>query len=306
MSSEPMTAAEQEKRRVAVTSVAAAVFLTALKLVVGVSTNSLGILSEAAHSALDLVAAFVTFLAVRVSDRPADAEHRYGHGKVENLSALFETLLLLATCAWIIYESIERLAFRPVAVEATFWGFAVMSVSIVVDYSRSRALIRVARKYNSQALEADALHFRTDIWSSCVVLAGLAGVRMATYLPEHADVLMRADAVAALVVAMIVIGVSVQLGGRTIHGLLDTAPKGLSERIQAAVEALPGVGDCHHIRVRTSGARVFVDVHVLVDGRQSLDDAHRITEHVEAAIVRLEPNADVTVHPEPTNRDSPS
>ena len=155
--------AEREKRNAALSSVVAAVFLTALKLIVGLMTGSLGILAEAAHSGLDLIAALVTFFAVRIADRPPDEQYRYGYGKVENLSALIETLLLLVTCVWIIYEAIQRLFFKPVEIEATLWAFGVMVISIVVDVSRSRILYRAARKHNSQALEADALHFSTDI-----------------------------------------------------------------------------------------------------------------------------------------------
>ncbi|MEJ2556675.1 MAG: cation diffusion facilitator family transporter, partial [Anaerolineae bacterium] len=174
MTSDTKTRAEKEKRSAALSSVLAAVLLTGLKLVVGLLTGSLGILAEAAHSGLDLVAALVTFFAVRLSDRPPDKRHLYGYGKVENLSALVETLLLLVTCIWIIYEAIERLFFKSVEIEASFWAFGVMAVSIVVDISRSRILYRAARKHNSQALEADALHFSTDIWSSSVVIVGLA------------------------------------------------------------------------------------------------------------------------------------
>src|SRR5512136_328100 len=151
--------AEQEKRWVALTSVLAAILLTTMKIVIGLLTHSLGILAEAAHSGLDLIAAGVTFFAVRISDRPPDHEHPYGHGKVENLSALVETLLLLATCGWIIYEAIERLFIQSVHVDATAWAFVVVIISIVVDVTRSRALMRAAQKHNSQALEADALHF---------------------------------------------------------------------------------------------------------------------------------------------------
>src|SRR5512136_847576 len=151
--------ATAEKRSVAASSVLAAILLTGMKLTVGLTTGSLGILSEAAHSGLDLVAAAVTWFAVRVSGRPADREHTYGHGKVENLSALFETVLLLITCVWIIYEAIQRLFFKTVEVEASFWAFAVMATSIVVDITRSRILYAAARKHNSQAVEADALHF---------------------------------------------------------------------------------------------------------------------------------------------------
>jgi cation diffusion facilitator family transporter len=169
--------ADQEKRWVAASSVLAAVLLTTLKLVVGLVTNSLGILSEAAHSGLDLVAAGMTFWAVRISGQPADREHIYGHGKFENLSALFETLLLLLTCVWITYEAFSRLFFQEeVQVDPSLWAFLVVVVSMVVDFSRSRALKRTAAKYASQALEADALHFSTDIWSSGVVLVGLIGV----------------------------------------------------------------------------------------------------------------------------------
>ncbi len=289
---------EREKTSAALGSVIAAVILTTFKIVVGLVTNSLGILAEAAHSGLDLMAALVTYFAVRLSGKPADREHHYGHGKIENLSALFETLLLLLTCAWIIYESIQRLFFREAQVIPSLWGFLVMATSIVIDYSRSRLLYRTARKYNSQALEADALHFSTDIWSSSVVILGLIGVKLGEAYPRL-GFLSKADAVAALIVAMIVIYVSLELGMRTVHGLLDRAPKGLGEQIKRAVESVPGISNCHHIRVRTSGPSIFVDVHILVDPHQSLKDAHDLTEQAEMAIHQIAPNADVTVHAEP-------
>lgn len=302
MTSAAQQMAEREKRWAAMSSVVAAVALTSLKIVVGLMTNSLGILSEAAHSGLDLVAAIVTLFAVRVSDKPADQEHPYGHGKVENLSALFETFLLLATCGWIIYEGIERLVRKHAAVDASFWAFAVIAFSMVIDFSRSRVLFRAARKYNSQALEADALHFSTDIWSSGVVILGLVGIRMADVFPAHRGVLEKADSVAALGVAAIVTFVCMRLGKRTLQGLLDAAPAGLREKIKAEVEAVPGVMDCHKVRVRTSGPYLFVDAHVLVDGEQTLNEAHALTEVIEDTIRRLAPNADVTVHPEPSPR----
>ena len=287
-----------EKRSAALSSVVAAIFLTSLKVVVGLLTNSLGILAEAAHSGLDLVAALVTFFSVRKSDQPPDDNHLYGHGKIENLSALVETGLLLATCVWIIYEAVQRLFFRVVEVDASLWAFLVMAISIVVDFSRSRILKRAAVKYNSQALEADALHFSTDIWSSSVVILGLVGVGLAERNPRLAF-LHRADAIAALGVALIVIYVSVQLGRRCIDGLMEAAPAGLAAAIQRAVEAIPGVADCHQVRVRTSGARIFVDLHATFSGGRSLEDVHRQTEAIEAAVWDLEPRADVTVHPEP-------
>ena len=158
--------AEREKNLVALTSVGAAVLLTSMKVAVGLATGSIGILSEAAHSGIDLLAALMTFWAVRASSKPPDSDHLYGHGKIENFSALFETGLLLATCVWISYEAIKRLLQGGGHVEVTAWSFLVMGSSIVVDFSRSRALAATARKHRSQALEADALHFATDIWSS--------------------------------------------------------------------------------------------------------------------------------------------
>jgi cation diffusion facilitator family transporter len=287
-----------EKKSAALTSVFAAVGLTGFKIVVGLSTGSLGILAEAAHSGLDLMAAVMTFLAVRISGKPADRNHLYGHGKVENLSALFETLLLLLTCAWILYEAGHRLLYHATHLRVTFWSFAVMITSIVVDVSRSRILYRAARKYNSQALEADALHFSTDIWSSAVVILGLVCVKISEWAPGVAF-LRHADSVAAIMVGLIVVYVCVKLGIRTIQALLDVAPSGIEEQIIAAVECLPGVADCHHVRFRYSGPQLFVDIHILVDGDQTLKEAHDLTEKIEYIIQQLLPNVDVTVHPEP-------
>ena len=291
--------ATQEKLGAAMSSVLSAILLTVMKVVVGVLTGSLGILAEAAHSGLDLVAAVVTYSAVHFSSKPADRDHPYGHGKIENLSAMIETLLLLATCGWIISEAVERLFYKEVPVEASFWAFAVMAISIAVDVHRSRLLYAAARKHRSQALEADALHFSTDIWSSAVVIVGLACLKVADWWFPGVTWLRHADAVAALVVAAIVVVVSLRLGVRTIQALLDAAPAGLAEQIKQAAEAVPGVSDCHQIRVRHSGPQMFVDLHVLVDGRQTLAEAHALTELVEEKIRVFLPEADVTVHPEP-------
>jgi len=288
----------QEKNIAALNSVTAAFLLTGLKVVVGLLSGSMGILAEAAHSGLDLAAAIVTCFAVRAASKPPDRDHAYGHGKVENLSALVETLLLLATCAWIIQESIHRLTTRHVQVDASIWAFAVMGISIAVDFSRSRMLFRVAAKHRSQALEADALHFSTDIWSSAVVIIGLLGVKLAGWYPGL-SFLLQADAVAALIVAGIVVLVSGRLGVRTIQALLDSSPPGMDETIRAAVAVMDGVVDCHAVRVRHSGPSYFVDLHITVDGEQSLRAAHALTERVEQAVEAILPGADVTVHPEP-------
>jgi len=292
------TDARRAKRSAALSSVFAAVGLTTFKLVVGLLTNSLGILAEAAHSALDLVAAAMTYLAVRFSDKPPDNEHPFGHGKIENLSALFETLLLLGTSAYVIYEAIRRLFFISVQVETSIWSFIVMGLSIVIDYTRSRILSRAARTFHSQALEADALHFSTDIWSSAVVILGLIGLSIARSIPGL-EWMHKADSIAALVVAGIVISISVQLGWRTIAGLLDTAPKGQAERVKRAAVSVEGVTNAHAIRIRPSGASMFVDLHVTMNGNIHLSRAHATTEEIEKKVQEIIPGADVTVHVEP-------
>ncbi|HZS27052.1 MAG TPA: cation diffusion facilitator family transporter, partial [Candidatus Angelobacter sp.] len=221
---------QQEKRAVALNSLLAAVAITLLKLIVGVTTRSLGILSEAAHSGLDLVAALVTLLSVRVSDKPADAEHQYGHGKVENFSAFIETALLLLTCVWIVSEAVRRLdGHHSVHIEPSIAAFAVMFLSMFVDWWRSRRLQKIALRYDSQALEADALHFSTDIFSSGVVALGLALV----WAGAHWQVgwLTKADPVAALMVSGVIVYVSSRLARRTIDALLDAAPAGYRGRI---------------------------------------------------------------------------
>ena len=291
--------AQKEKRAAALSSVFAAIGLTTFKIVVGVITNSLGILAEAAHSALDLMAALMTFFAVRVADKPADHEHPFGHGKVENISALFETLLLLATSGWIIYEASHRLAAPDAHVEVSVWSFIVMGTSIVVDISRSRMLMKAAKKHNSQALEADALHFSTDIWSSSVVILGLVLVLIGRAFP-NLTFLEKGDAIAALVVAVIVIFVSGELGVRSIQALLDAAPKnGEREQIIKQVGRIKGITNVHAVRIRSSGAGWFVDMHITMDGDMSLTETHALTEKVEKKVRSILPKSDVTVHVEP-------
>ena len=296
-----MPSSDREKRSAALTSLLAAIGLTAFKIVVGMLTGSLGILAEAAHSGLDLLAAFVTWIAVRVAAKPADHSHLYGHGKIENLSALFETVLLLITCLWIIYAGARRLLTGSIEVEVNAWSFIVMFSSIVIDYSRSRVLSRVAKKYNSQALEADALHFSTDIWSSAVVILGLICVKTGELVPRLSW-LEHADAVAALGVAAIVIMLSLRLGMRSMQELIDAAPGGIEERIVSTVESIPGVANCHHVRVRQSGGRLFADIHVLVDGGQTLRAVHGLTDDIENAVQQVAPGIDLTVHPEPEDQ----
>lgn len=293
---------QQEKQSVALTSVAAAVLLAALKLTVGIWTGSLGILSEAMHSGLDLVAAAITYFSVRLADKPADTEHPFGHGKVEHLSAFIETGLLIATCAWIVWEAIRRLFFHTVHVEPSLWAFGVMFISITIDTFRSRALFRVARKYNSQALEADALHFSTDVYSSTVVILGLILV----YVSEQRQVswLRDADPAAALVVAGIIVYISLRLGKKTVDALVDAAPTGTSKLIEETVTRVSGVLSLDRIRIRESGSRLFVDLRLTLADNISLEHAKSVADVVEGEVHRLFPNADVVIHTTPKEPSS--
>lgn len=281
-----------EKKRVALLSMIAAIFLTAFKLIVGMLTGSLGILSEALHSALDLVAAGITWIAVKLSDKPADDDHHFGHGKIENLSALIETILLFITCIWIVYEAIHRLSTNTFEMSVTVWSYVVVIFSIVIDISRSRALKKVAKKYNSQALEADALHFSTDIWSSAVVLLGLICAQFGIFV---------ADSIAALIVAIIVIYVSYNLGKRSINELLDRAPKELTIKINKFLNEEEEVKYFHDLKLRNSGADTFVEVIVHLNQELNLIKSHEITDRIESAIMTIIKRGKVIIHAEPHN-----
>jgi len=286
-----------EKRRVALHSMIAAVCLSGLKLAVGLLTGSLGILSEAAHSGLDLVAAILTYFSVHVSDKPADADHQYGHQKIENFSAFLQTGLLLITCLWIVYEAVRRLFFTHVNVEMNVWAIVVMAIAMVVDYLRSRELRATAQKFKSQALEADALHFRTDIWSSGVVILGLAAVWAGDRL--RLPQLHVADPIAALTVASIVVWISVRLGRRTIDALLDAAPEGMGNRILEAVRKVPGVESCDRVRIRHAGSKYFVDTNIAVARAVPFEHVAEIQAAVRSRIREVVPDADVMIHTEP-------
>lgn len=282
--------ATKEKKLVALSSLIAAVLLTLFKAIVGISTGSLGILSEAAHSGLDFAAALMTYIAVSISGKPPDDSHHFGHGKFESFSALFETLILLITCGWIIYKAAYRLAGHHVDVDVNFWSFAVMGVAIVVDVSRSRALSRVARKYGSQALEADALHFQSDIYSSLVVIFGLIFTKAGFPI---------GDPLAALGVSVMVMVATVRLALRSSHVLLDRAPAGAETAIREALNSIPQVFEIRKLRIRDSGTQMFVDVTIGVDGKMTLNESHAVADLTERRIEAAVPKADVSVHVEP-------
>lgn len=280
-----------EKNTAAALSVFAAAGLTAMKLLVGILTGSLGILSEALHSLFDMLAAAMTMFAVKFSDKPADKEHTFGHGKMENLSALAESALLLATCVWVVFEAVSRLGGGATHFEINAWAFVVVIASICVDAFRSRHLLKMAKKYNSQALEADALHFSTDILSSAVVLFGLIASAMGYY---------SADSIAALGVSAIIAYVSVKLAKRAVDELLDTAPAGASERVERILRATNGIEKWHDLRIRSAGAEYEIDVNIHVSPRLTIVEAHEISEKLEREIRDEMGRGTISVHVEPS------
>ncbi len=286
---------QDPKQQVALTSIAASAGLTVAKGVVGIATGSLAILSEAAHSLLDLAATIMTYFAVRVSGKPADEEHHYGHGKVESVTALAETALLFVLSGIVIWEAAHRLITGTAhAVEATLWAFGVIVVSIVVDYLRARALYRVAKETSSEALEADALHFGSDMWSSAAVLIGLGAVALG--FPW-------ADSAAAIVVALFICIAGWRLGRRTVETLTDTAPPGSADMVTAIVARVPGVVAVERVRVRPAGDTLFVDLLVAVSRTLPQDRVAAIKTEVEQAVRGAFKKAEATVNTQPCALD---
>ncbi len=281
-----------KKQQVALTSVLASLLLTLMKLIVGIMTGSIGIISEAAHSALDFGAASLTLFAVKMSDKPADSKHHYGHAKVESVSALIETGLLVVTSIWIIYTAVERLIAGKTEIDVTWYWYAVavMVISIIVDFSRSRALKKVAKETNSQALEADALHFSSDILSSVVVLAGLFFVSIG---------ITWADAVAGIAVSLLVGWAAFSLGKKTIDVLIDAAPEGLSERIEEITMMVSGVIAIDKIRVKPTGPQVFIEMAVCVNRTLSVEKVQRICADIEKKVREEFPVGDITINTRP-------
>lgn len=276
--------------RAALASLLVAVALVAAKVAAALASGSLVLLSEAAHSALDAAATALTYIAVRISSRPPDHDHPYGHGKAENLSALVETFALLGLSMYIAVRAIGHLQTGSSDVEATWYAFGVIITSIVVDANRSTILSRIARESRSPALQADALNFRADLMTSAVALIGLILVRVGY---------TAVDALASLTIAAYVAYMSVKLGRASIDILMDRAPEGTMERIAKIAAEVKGVGEVRRVRVRYAGGEPQADVVVALSRRMPLETAHELTERLEKVISQLEPGADVVVHVEP-------
>jgi cation diffusion facilitator family transporter len=286
-----------EKRTVAMVSVLAASAMTLLKLITGLLTGSLGMLSDAAHSGIDLAGAGLTFLSVRVSDKPADENHPYGHGKIENVSAFVETFLMLASSIWITYEAVVRIFFHPVVIRYSFWPLLVLALSIAVDLWRSRQLMAVANKYGSQALEADALHFASDIWSTIAVFVGLSASWLGAYL--HVTWLRLADAFAAIAVSLMILYFSWKLAYRTVAALVDTVPIETRRRVLNEVRHTDGVLSVDQARMRRSGNSYFADFTLSLSRQLTFQRTEELVKEATVAVQRVLPDADVVIHTVP-------
>jgi len=315
----PAPTSHAAKRTAAIFSVVAASCITLLKLITGLLTGSLGLLSEAAHSGIDLIAAGITLFSVQISDLPADDDHNYGHGKVESLSAFVETAIMLASAAWIIYEALSRIFQRQhLTLRPSVWPFVVLSISIAVDFTRSRTLARVAREHHSDALAADSVHFATDMWASLAVIVGIA----ASYIGNRYSLswLEFADPLGALVVAGIILHVSWNLAQQTVDTLLDASPvadqshspahsdtqtaaqakEQLRQRLLRDLAEIPGVLTVERLRTRRSGASIFADITLGLPRNLTFQRSEQITLAATAAVQHYLPGADVVVHTVPT------
>ncbi len=305
---EHTSSASEAKRSAALRSVLAASGITLLKILTGLSTGSLGMLSEAAHSSIDLMASGLTLFSVRVSDLPADDDHTYGHGRVESLSAFVETVLMLGSSIWIIVEAVrrilrfhhgERLDLHP-----SIAPIVVLLLSIAVDYTRSRQLARVAQESHSQALQADALHFGTDIWSSAAVLLGLG----ASFAGKHFGIraLELADPAAALLVSCIILKVTYTLARETIDALLDATTPEMRRQLVDAIRGVPDVLSVQDLRMRRAGARYFADVAIGIPRNTTFQRSEQIVLTATEAVQQVMPGTDVVVRTVPLASTSES
>ncbi len=303
MRESPSTTPHAAKRSAALFSVAAATVVTLLKLLAGLLTGSLGMLSESAHSGIDLIASAITLFSVQVADRPADEDHNYGHGKIESLSAFVETVIMLASCIWLVYEAVIRITHHShLDLKPSFLPFAVLLLSMVVDFSRSRTLGRVALQHRSDALAADAVHFATDMWASFAVMIALA----ASYAGQRYGLpwLEYADPLAAILVAGVILRVSWRLAQQTIDTLLDATPAESRQQTRSELirdlSAIPGVLSVERLRTRRSGSNYFADITLGMPRGVTFQRSEQITLAATAAVQRQLPGADVVVHPVPT------
>jgi cation diffusion facilitator family transporter len=290
---------QKQKTQVALLSVGSNSTLVILKLAAGLLTGSISVLSEAAHSSMDLIASVIAFVAVRISGKRPDAEHPWGHGKVEDISALAEALLIFIAAFWIVFQAIDKL-INPRPLEIIDWGVAVMFLSVIANIIVSRMLFKIGQKTESPALIADAWHLRTDVYTSAGVMAALLIIQIGDiFLPQIE--LNWLDPVAAILVAMLICRAAFRLTMDAIKDLIDTSPPPAELMwLSTYLEGwYPTVRSIHKVRTRKSGAVRFIDLHVVVDPIMTVTESHAITEKMTREISDKLTGADVTVHIEP-------
>lgn len=289
--------AARDKRGVALASFIAAAVMALLKLVAGLLTGSLGMLSEAAHSGIDSIASLLTLLSIRVADKPADADHPYGHGKIENVSAFVQTFFMVVSAAWITMEAISRLLRHVEPVRLSAWPYAVLLLSMVVDVTRATKLKQAAKRHGSQALAADATHFITDVLTSIAVLLGL----LCVWIGRRYGIgwLDYSDSVAALVVAAVILGIAWRLARPTVDQLLDVVPEPERLRIIGELTHVPGVLSVDRVRLRKSGARFYADISLGMARTLTFQRSEQLVRDATRAVHRVLPHTDVVVHPLP-------
>jgi cation diffusion facilitator family transporter len=271
-------------------SVLAAAGLVAAKLCAGLLTNSLAIYSEAGHSAVDLLAALVSYVAIYRAGQPPDDHHHFGHAKFESIGALTELLFLLALGGAIVYNAVRRLLFGTPEITITWVAVALVTLTITIDVWRTTALHRAARRTGSEALAASAMHFLSDLLGTSMVMFGL--LMTALGYPK-------ADSMAALVIAGLVLYLSYRLGRRVLSSLTDRAPRGISVDVEDLVSSIRHVIGVHDIRVRQAGAQYFAEMHVDLSPTISLEQAHDVLDQIEEELRKRYPGMHVVTHPEP-------
>ncbi len=299
-----LAAISAQKQRVAWLSMSAGLAMTLLKLAAGLLSGSLGVLSDSAHSGLDLACSALTFFSVSVSDRPPDEDHTYGHGKIENFSALGEAGLMVVSCVWIVFEAVQCIFYHAGSLRPTIWPVLVLLASIAVDFWRSRQLRAVARRTGSPALATDAFNFGSDIWSTSAVLAGFA----ATWLGTHFGVaaLQYADPCAAVVVSLLILRMAIRLGHEAVGALMDEIPAETRRRVVREVERVEGVLAVERARVRRAGAGYFADLTLALPRRFTFEHTGKLVQEATEAVHRVLPRTDVVIHTAPRETSAES
>lgn len=288
---------KRKKIAVAKSSLWAALFITIIKIIAAYFSGSLAVLSEVFHSAIDIVACIMTIIFIKFASKPPDKDHHYGHDKGESFSALFQVLILFATSAYIIYEAINRLFLgKQPDLNIGLWTIGVLLITIIIDWRRSRALKKIAKETNSQALEADALHFSSDILTSSVVIIALC----LTYFGIGDS----ADAIGAIIVSFIILYLGFNLAIKSFNSLMDKVPEGLSEKILNETKKVEGVEEVNTFRIRSTGSRIFIDMTIFISRIIPFSRAHEITDAVERNIKEIAENADIVIHAEPIETEN--